>query len=181
MKKITARSNPLVLPILFLFLSVFLFTSCSEVPEKEGFSVSKFVDLRLSGYTPVQLEFSNVSDFLDNDKIEGNMITIVYSGKNDEHTKIVCAQTSQSRGVYYIWRAFAKENNRLFLSSFTSIPFLMGEFQAEINEQYINSWFKEKWFFYLESDSSEALKQVRNQLIEFIKNPDVINESVIDI
>ena len=181
MKKLTPKSNRFVFPFLFLLLSVFLFTSCSEVPDKEDFSVSKFLDLRLSEYKPVHLEFSNVSDFLDNDKIEGNIITIVYDGINNRHAKIVCAHTTQSRGVYYVWRAFAKENNQLFQSSFTSIPFLMGEFKAEVNERYIDSWFKEKWFFYLESDSAEALKQIRNQVIEFFKNPGVINESVIDI
>jgi len=158
-----------------------MLTSCGEIPEQEDFSVSKFVDFKISNFKATKYQFDNVSDFLKNDSLEGNMITIVYSGKNDVYAKLVSAHTSKSKGVYYLWRDFAKENNVLFKSSFTSIPFLMGEFKAESNNIYAESWFKDKWFFYIESDSLENLESIQIQLIDFFKNPDVINESVIEL
>ena len=168
----------------YVFLIIFvmlLLTSCGEIPEREDFTVSTLVDFKIARYKATEYEFTNVSDFLDNEALEGNMISIVYSSNNGTYAKIVSAHTTKSKGVYYLWRAFAKENNALFKSSFTSIPFLMGEYKTENGNLFVESWFKEKWFFYLESDSIEELETIRIQLIDFFENPDGINESVIDL
>jgi hypothetical protein len=45
----------------------------------------------------------------------------------------------------------------------------------------MESWFREKWFFYIESDSSEELETIRIELIDYLENPKVINESVIEL
>ncbi|MEA1884313.1 MAG: hypothetical protein U9N62_07340 [Thermotogota bacterium] len=172
--------KPLFSVLLIIFVMLFL-TSCGEVPEKDDFTVSTLVDFKLANYKTAEFKFDNVSDFLENDSLEGNMISITYSGKNGGYAKIVSARTTKRKGVYYLWGAFAKENNALFKSSFTSIPFLMGEYKAQEGNLYVESWFKEKWFFYLESDSSEELETIRIQLIDFFENPEVINESVIEL
>ena len=181
MKMLTYRMKQTVFLFLLIVFTMVFLTSCSEVPESDDFTVSNLVDFKLLNYKATQFEFNNITDFLDNDSLEGNMISIVYSGKNGSYTKIVSGHSTKNKGAYYLWRAFAKENNALFKSSFTSIPFLMGEYKAEEGNLYIESWFKEKWFFYLESDSSVELETVRIQLIDFFENPDVINESVIDL
>jgi len=181
MKILTYRMKKAFISFFLVAVIILLLTSCGEVPEKEGFTVSNLVDFKLSNYKATEYEFNNVSDFLDNDSLEGNMISIVYSGINGSYAKIVSAHTTKSKGVYYLWRAFAKENNALFKSSFTAIPFLMGEYKTDKDSLYVESWFKEKWFFYLESDNSEELERIRIQLNDFFENPDVINESVIEL
>jgi len=181
MKK-TASNLKQSLFIYFLIIPVVLFlTACGDVPENSDFTVSNLVDFKLSNYKATEYTFDNVSDYLDNDNLQGNMISVVYSGKNGVYARIVSAQTSKGKGVYYLWRAFAKENKALFKSSFTSIPFLMGEYQAQKANRYVLSWFKEKWFFYIECDSSKELESIKMQLVEFFENPKVINESVIDL
>src|SRR6056297_2141795 len=181
MKKMADQSKRFIFSFLIILFTVFFLSSCGEIPKTDDFTVSKLVDLKMTNYKPTEFEFSNVPDFLNKDSVEGNMITIVYSGKNNHYAKLVSAHTTKSKGVYYVWRAFAKENNALFKSSFTSIPFVMGTFKHQEKDIYVESWFKEKWFFYIESDSSEELETIRIQLIEFFENPDVINESVIDL
>lgn len=181
MRNTLYKNKRVAIPFLVIVMTVFILSSCGEIPEEGDFTVSKLVDLKITNYKATQYEFYNVSDFLANDSVEGNMITVTYSGKNEGYAKIVSAHTTKAKGVYYIWRDFAKENNALFKSSFTAIPFIMGEYKAEENDLFIDSWFKGKWFFYIESDSVEELESLRFQLIDFFKNPDVINESVIDL
>lgn len=181
MRNVSYQMKKSLFPVLLTILAMLMLTSCGEVPEKDDFTISKLVDFKITNYKATQYQFDNVSDFLKNDSLEGNMITIIYSGKNNSYAKLVSAHTTKSKGVYYLWRDFAKENNALFKSSFTSIPFVMGEFKEETNRLYVKSWFKKKWFFYIESDSLQKLESIRIQLIDFIENPDVINESVIDL
>lgn len=181
MKKITYKMKKNLFAVLLTVFVLLFLTSCGEVPERDDFTVSRLVDFKLANYKATQYEFNSVSDFLENDSLEGNMISIVYSGKNGAYAKIVSAHTTNGKGVYYLWRAFAKENNALFKSSFTSIPFLMGEYKAQEGNLYMESWFREKWFFYIESDSSEDLETIRIELIDYLENPKVINESVIEL
>lgn len=168
-------------PILLILLMIILLSSCGEVPEQDEFTVSKLVDLKISNYKAIQYEFHNVSDYLSNDSLEGNMIIVTYNSKGNTHAKIVSAHTTKLKGVYYLWRDFAKENNALFKSSFTAVPFVMGEYKIENDNLFVDSWFKDKWFFYIESETPEGLESIRTQVIEYFKNPDVINESVIDL
>ncbi len=181
MKTIPNKMKRCLISIILIISVIFLLSSCDEVPKDEDFSVSDLVDLKIINYRATQYEFHNVSDFLKKDDLEGNMITINYSGKNGTDVKIVSAHTTKSKAVYHLWRNFAKENNVLFKSSFTSIPFVMGEFKAENDNLYCESWFKEKWFFYIESDRSEEVEAIRIRLIDFFENPVVINERVIDL
>lgn len=181
MKK-AENTNKRSLGVFILIMIILLFfVSCEKIPEKDDFSVSKLIDFKLAGYKADKYEFSDVSDFLDNESLEGNMISIHYSSETNGQTTIIAAKTAKTKGVYYLWRHFAKENNALFKASFSSIPFLLGEFSQQKDDTYVYSWFKDKWFFLIETKTEDELKTTRTLLTDFFENAKVINESVIDL
>lgn len=181
MKK-NRRTNKMPFGIfIILIITMLLIVSCEKIPEKDDFSVSKLIDFKLAGYQSERYEFLDVSDFLNNESIEGNMISIGYSSQAGSQTTIIAAKTLKTKGVYYLWRHFAKENDAMIKASFTSIPFLMGEFHREKDDKYVYSWFKDKWFFLIESKTRDDLEKTKTLLTDFFENAKVINESVIEL
>jgi len=57
----------------------------------------------------------------------------------------------------------------------------LGEFSQQKDDTYVYSWFKDKWFFLIETKTEDELKTTRTLLTDFFENAKVINESVIDL
>jgi len=181
----TGMKKTLLITML-LIAGLLVLTGCGDIPEDDDFPVSRLIEFRLNGFEKSEYAFTTPGILLDNDSLEGNIVSIQYADERENApenrtARIVAAKTDSVLTSYRVWRHYARENDAGMKSLLTSFPLYGGSYEISEKGRFLESWFKSDWVFLLESGDETVLEQMKTQIERFFKREKYVNESVIEI
>jgi len=158
---------------------VFCISGCNFVP-KEKFHVSSFIDMKFRGLKLDTYSFTSVGDILNKDEYLGNTFQGSYSSEYG-NVFFFAANTKSNKPAYDLWLSFAQSDGQGLQRFFKAIPFYYGSYKDNSINKNVLCWFREKWFFRIETENKDVLEYFYNAVEIFMGGDGINNESVAEI